>query len=180
MKLSLALVTLFFTLSAYSAPVKISENRHFKGKIKKTSILCKQKEIPVKAVVEYSQNMLTIYLSPEKNLKHFSIVNIREIDQVKIGRYQEISDIDLNVNEEVETQVEISSLTGQAYLSLDMKYELNGATQMKSLAVPVGTVTAEQKKNWQKNVKTIQKKVEQTPNGMSIKTENVHYMQLPK
>jgi|GEM_PF-853791 len=180
MKMFFTLLILCFSFSVFSSTVKIKQNVHFRGKQKKNATLCKQKEIPVKAIVEYSQNMLTIYLSPEKKLRNFSILGIREIDKVKIGRYQEIKNIDLNVNEEVETQVEISSLSGQAYLSLDLGYEVNGSYQTKSLAVPVGTVTAEQKREWQKNVKMIQKKIEQTPGGMSVKTENVHYMQLPK
>lgn len=180
MKILFSIVLLIFSLSSFSYTVKVKENIHFKGKQKKNTILCKQKDIPVKAIVEYNQKLLTIYLSPEKKLHNFSILSIRELDKVKIGKYQEIANIDLDINEEVQTQVEISSLTGQAYLSLDLGYELNGSYQTKSLAVPVGTVTVEQKKEWQKNLKTIQKKAEQTPGGMSVKTENVHYMQLPK
>jgi hypothetical protein len=179
MKILYVFLILIFSQVGFSREIVKKTNTHFQKKLRQNEFICKQKNIPLSAVGEYSQNLLKIYLSPDVEIKNFSILNVRGIDNVKIGKYQEIKNVDLNLNEEIETQVEITDLQGLAYVVLDIGYEVDGKYTNKSLPVPLGILSGEQIKRRKGSIKAIKtNNAKPTSNGLSSPTESVHYMKL--
>lgn len=179
------LILAFLILFNFSAQAKNPVKKmsvHFKNNKKEKFIYCKEKTIPLKAVGELQSNLLRIFISTDSGVKNFSVTGIRGVDKIEIGKFNEIRNIDLNPSEEIETSVEISSRTGQAFVVLDITFEKDSKKFVNFLTIPVGDLSAEQLAERKKNIQTIitkrPKDAKINPNALSTDSETVHAMQL--
>lgn len=146
--------------------------------------ICKQKQIPFEVSSYFAQNLLQVKLKAEGPVTDFAILRVRGIDGVVVNKFQEISNLILNTGEIAETQIEISNLTGLAYVVLDVEYRVNGVLNKKNIPLSLGSLSAAQEKERKNHIKTIKtKKHSNNINGNSkavpqTATENVHYMKI--
>lgn len=146
--------------------------------------LCKQKQIPFEVSSHFAQNLLQVKLKAESPVTDFAIIAVRGLDGVVVNKFQEISNLILNAGEIAETQIEISNLTGLAYVVLDVEYRVNGVLNKKNVPISLGSLSTAQNKERKKHMKTIKTRKHSTNiNGNTnavpqTATENVHYMKI--
>lgn len=146
--------------------------------------ICKQKQIPFEVSSHFAQNLLQVKLKAESPVTDFAILRVRGIDGVVVNKFQEISNLILNTGETAATQIDISNLTGLAYVVLEVEYRVNGVLNKKNVPISLGSLSAAQEKERKKHIKTIKtRKHSMDLNGNSkavpqTATENVHYMKI--
>lgn len=118
-------------------------------------LFCKQKVVPVKTEYSTSGNVLTVTYTAERNLKDFSVKNVRGIDGLVVNSFNTIAPQALKKGQSVKVLVEFTKPEGQVFVVTDIGASISAEPKNQSLVIPVGEVSAAQNAERQKNIKSL-------------------------
>lgn len=173
-----ALMTLFILFSAFAVlNVAAAKGPNYRNR------LCKQKYIPMKIEQSLEGHLLSVKFTAQRTIDQFTIKNVRGIQGVKVTKFQEQNQTTIESGEVLTSAVELSDFKGLAYVVFDVSITLEGVVTGHSIPVPVGSLSAIQKAERSKNIKTIKvpSQKEQSKEGSSPLTapaKKIHEMQV--
>lgn len=147
---------------------------------KYSNVVCKQKYIPMKIEQSLDAHLLSVKFTAQRNIDQFSIKNVRGIQGVKVTKFQEQNQSNIESGEVLTSAVELSDFKGLAYVVFDVSITLEGVVSGHSIPVPVGTISAIQKAERSKNIKTIkvQSQKKEGSSSLSAPAKKIHEMQV--
>lgn len=122
---------------------------------KYSNVVCKQKYIPMKVEQSLNSHLLNVKFTALRNIDNFAIKNVRGIKGVSVTKFQEQNQSGIQSGELITSDVELSDFSGLVYVVFDVSIVLDGVESGHSIPVPVGKLSAAQKRARAKNIKEV-------------------------
>lgn len=151
MKGFVILLSIIFHCSTVEAKSNKPRKEFFPQKY--TNVICKQKYIPMKIEQSLNAHLLSVKFTALRNVDNFAIKNVRGIKGVSVTKFQEHNQSGIQSGELITSDVELSDFSGLAYVVFDVSIVLDGVEGGHSIPVPVGKLSAAQKRARAKNIK---------------------------
>lgn len=105
---------------------------------------CKAKVLPISTDYSVTDDLVTVELTFEKDLKAFQVFNARGIDGLEVTSAVNAEPKDVQAKEKQSLNLEYSKKDGLAYLVLELKAKINGIIKTQIMTIPVGEQSREQ------------------------------------
>lgn len=143
---------------------------------------CKQKDIPFTVTKSENGNSVGLKLTTLKEVESLSLQNVRGLDGLSVLEFTTVNKSVVKKGEHSDITVKLSPFSGLVYLVLDIKYKVHGVVKSRSLTLPMGTISKDQKEKRAKDITSFSRKLQTLPGNRTIlkstTDEKVHVMKL--